>query len=123
VEGGEASQGSCAPVDARDRVGVDYSGGAAGAVRPAAEVNGGGGAPVVGGGQEEVGKLQGGVGKLGVAPIGVEEGREGVLRGEQEVAAVVGNGAPTGIRRRLEAGEHEQALGKLSRGLMGAMGG
>jgi hypothetical protein len=38
-------------------------------------------------------------------------------------AAVVGNGTPTGIHRRLEAGEHEQALEKLSRGLMGAMGG
>jgi hypothetical protein len=49
-------------------------------------VNGGGGAPVVGGSEEEVGKLQGGVGKLGVGPIGVEKGRRGVLHGEQEAA-------------------------------------
>jgi hypothetical protein len=62
-------------VDARDRVEVDCSGGATRAVLPAAEVNGGGGAPVVGGGEEEVGKLQGGVGKLEVESIGVEEGR------------------------------------------------
>jgi hypothetical protein len=74
-------------VDARDRVGVDCRGGATRAVRPAAEVNSGGGALVVGGGEEEVGKLQGGVGKLGVAPIGVEKGRRGVLHGEQEAAA------------------------------------
>jgi hypothetical protein len=74
-------------VDARDRVGVDCSGGATRVVQPATEVKGGGGAPVVGGGEEEVGKLQGGVGKLGVGPIGVEEGWEAVLRGEQEVAA------------------------------------
>jgi hypothetical protein len=56
-------------------------------VRPAAEVNGGGGAPVFGGGEEEVGKLQGGMGKLSVGPIGVEEGRRGVLHGEQKAAA------------------------------------
>jgi hypothetical protein len=57
------------------------------AVRPAVEVNGRGGALVVGGGEEEVGKLQGGVGKLSGGPIGVEEGREGVLHGEQEATA------------------------------------
>jgi hypothetical protein len=50
------------------------------------------------------------------------EGRSTASRRRRQ-AAVVGNGAPTGIRWRLEAGEHEQALGKLSRGLMGAMGG
>jgi hypothetical protein len=74
-------------VDARDRVGVNCSGGAVGEVRPAAEVNGGGGAPVVGGGKEEVRKLRGGVGKLGVGPVGVEKGRRGVLHGEQGAAA------------------------------------
>jgi hypothetical protein len=52
-----------------------------------AEVNSRGGAPVVVGGEEGVGKLQGGVGKLGVGPIGVEEGRRGVLHGEQRAAA------------------------------------
>jgi hypothetical protein len=62
---------------------------------------------VVVSGEEGVGKLQGGVGKLGVGPIGVEEGWEGVLHGERGVAAVVGSGAPAGIRRCLEAGEHE----------------
>jgi hypothetical protein len=45
-------------------------------------VNSGGGAPVVVGGEGEVRKLQGGVGKLEVGSIGVEEGREGVLHGE-----------------------------------------
>jgi hypothetical protein len=37
-------------------------------------------------------------------------------------AALVGNGAPVGVRRRLEAGEHKQAPRKLSRRLIGAMG-
>jgi hypothetical protein len=74
-------------VDARDRVGVDCSSGATRAVWSAVEVNDGGGAPVVGGGEEEVGKLQGGVGKLGVGPIGVEKGRRGVLHCEQEATA------------------------------------
>jgi hypothetical protein len=36
---------------------VACSGGTARTVRPAAEVNGGGGAPVVGGGEEVVGEL------------------------------------------------------------------
>jgi hypothetical protein len=45
-------------VGGRDRVGVACSGGATRAVRPAAEVNSGGGAPVVGGGEEEVGMLR-----------------------------------------------------------------
>jgi hypothetical protein len=66
---------------------VACSGGATGAVRPAVELNGGGGAPVVWGGEEEVGKLQGGVEKLGVGPIGVKEGQDGVLHGEQGAAA------------------------------------
>jgi hypothetical protein len=74
-------------VDARDRVRVAFSGGTTRAVRPAAEVNSEGSVPVVRGGEEEVGELQGGVGKLGVGPIGVEEGRRGVLHGEQEAAA------------------------------------
>jgi hypothetical protein len=42
---------------------------------------------VVDGGEEEVRKLQGGLGKLGVGPIGVEKGRRGVLHDEQEAAA------------------------------------
>jgi hypothetical protein len=50
-------------------------------------VNGGGGAPVVVGGEEGVGKLQGGVGKLKVGSIRVEEDQEGVLHGEQGAAA------------------------------------
>jgi hypothetical protein len=45
------------------------------AVWPAAEMNGGSGAPAVGGGKEVVEELQGGVEKLGVESIGVEEGR------------------------------------------------
>jgi hypothetical protein len=42
---------------------------------------------VVVGGEEGVWKLQGGVGKLEVGSIGVEEDREGVLHGEQGAAA------------------------------------
>jgi hypothetical protein len=56
-------------------------------VRPAAEDNGGGGAPVVVSGEEEVGELQGSVGKLEVGSIGVEKGRERVLHGDQGAAA------------------------------------
>jgi hypothetical protein len=80
---------------------------------------------VVVSGEEGVGKLPGGVGKLDVGSIGVEEGRQGVLHGEQgrRRAAIAGSGAPAGIRWWLGACEHEQVLGKLSRGLMGAMGG
>jgi hypothetical protein len=37
--------------------------------------------------------------------------------------AVVGSGAPAEIRWRLGADEHEQVLGKLARGSVGAMGG
>jgi hypothetical protein len=54
---------------------VTYSGSAMEALRPAAEMNGGSGAPAVGGGKEVVEELQGGVEKLGVESIGVEEGR------------------------------------------------
>jgi hypothetical protein len=54
---------------------VTCSGSVMEAVRPAAELNGGSGAPAVGGGKEVVEELQGGVEKLGVEPIGVEEGR------------------------------------------------
>jgi hypothetical protein len=39
---------------------------------------------MVGGGKEVVGELQGGVGKLGVESIRVEEGRRGVFHGEQK---------------------------------------
>jgi hypothetical protein len=94
-------------------------------MRPAAEENGGGGAPVVVSGEEGVGKLQGGVGKLGVGPIGVEEGRKGCFMASRgwRRAVVDGGGAPAGIRWRLEAGEHEQRLGKFARGLVGTMGG
>jgi hypothetical protein len=66
---------------------VACSGGATRTVRPVVEVNGGDGASVVRGGEEEVGELQGDVGKLGVEPIGVGEGRRGVLHGEQEAVA------------------------------------
>jgi hypothetical protein len=82
---------------------VDCSGSAMRAVRPAVEVNGGGGALVVEGGGEEVGKLQGGVEKLGVGPIGVEKGRRGVLHGEQRVAA-------DGGRRQLCSGWNSSAF-------------
>jgi hypothetical protein len=51
------------------------------------EENGGGGATAVVSGEEGVGELQGGVGKLVVESIGVEEGREGVLHDEQGAAA------------------------------------
>jgi hypothetical protein len=51
------------------------------------EENGGGGAPAVMSSEEGVGELQGGVGKLVVESIGVEEGREGVLHGKQGAAA------------------------------------
>jgi hypothetical protein len=56
-------------------------------VRLAVEENGGGGAPVVVSGEEEVGELQGGVGKLEVGSIGGEKGQKGVLHGEPEAAA------------------------------------
>jgi hypothetical protein len=75
-----------------------------GAVRQAVEVNGGDGALVVGGGEGEVGKLLGGVEKLGMGPIGVEKGRRGVLHGEQE--AVVGGG-----RRQRCSGRNWRAAG------------
>jgi hypothetical protein len=77
----------CAPVGARDRGRMASSGGATRAVRPAAEENGGDGAPVVRSGEEGVGKLQGDVGKLGVGLIGVKKGWEGVPHGEQGAAA------------------------------------
>jgi hypothetical protein len=83
----EASPRRCALGGDRHRVGVDRSGGAVEAVRPAAEVNGGSGAPVVGGGEEEVGMLLGSVGKLGVRPIGVKKDQRGVFHGEQKAAA------------------------------------
>jgi hypothetical protein len=66
---------------------VACSGGAIRAVRPAAEGNGSDGALVIGSGEEEVGELQGGVGKLGVGPIGLKKGREGVFHGEKGAAA------------------------------------
>jgi hypothetical protein len=87
VEGWKASPRRCAPGGGRDRVGVDYSGGATRTVWPAVELNGGGGAPVVRGGEEVVEELQGDVEKLGVEAIGVEEGRRRWLHGEQKVAA------------------------------------
>jgi hypothetical protein len=71
----------------RDRVEVTGNSGAARTVRPAAEVNGGNGAPVIGGGEEEVGKHLDSVGKLGVEPIGVVGGRRRVLHDEQKAAA------------------------------------
>jgi hypothetical protein len=43
-------------------------------VQPAAEENGGDGAPVVGSGEEEVRELQGGVGKLGVGLVSTSRG-------------------------------------------------
>jgi hypothetical protein len=90
-------------VDARNRVGVTCSVGAMRAMQPAAEVNGGGGAPVVEGGEEVVGELQGGVEKLGVEAIGVEEGRRGVPHGEQEAAA-------SGARRQWCSGRNSSVL-------------
>jgi hypothetical protein len=51
------------------------------------EEDGGGGASAVVSGKEGVGELQGGVGKPVVESIGVEEGREGVLHGDQEAEA------------------------------------
>jgi hypothetical protein len=77
---------------------------------------------VVVSGEEGVGELQGDVGELVVGSIGIEEGREGVLHGEQG-AAVAGSGSPAEIRRRLGAGEHEQGWRKPARGSVGAMGG
>jgi hypothetical protein len=78
---------------------VACNGGAARTVRPAVEVNGGGGAPVVGGGEEVVGELQGDVEKLGVEAIGVEEGRREVPHGEQKAAAgeIVGTRRGAGV--------------------------
>jgi hypothetical protein len=52
-----ASPRRCAPGDGRDRVGVVCSSGATRAVRPAVEVNGGGGAPMVRDGKEGVEEL------------------------------------------------------------------
>jgi hypothetical protein len=56
-------------------VGIACSGGTTKVERPAVEVNGGNGAPVVGGGEEVVEELQGDVAKLEVRSIGVEKGR------------------------------------------------
>jgi hypothetical protein len=94
---------SRAPGGSRDRVGVAGNGGAARTVRPAAEVNGGNGAPVVGGGEEEVGELLDSAGKLGVGPAGVVGGRRRVLHGEQKAAA--------GGDRRHSSGSRCGALG------------
>jgi hypothetical protein len=91
-------------VDAQDRVEVECSGGATRAVQPAAEVNGGDGAPMVEGDEEEVRKLQGSVGKLGVGPIGVEKGQRGVFYGEQGAAA-------SGTRRQWCSGRNSTAFG------------
>jgi hypothetical protein len=66
---------------------VACSGSATRAVRPVAEVNSGGGAPMFGGGEGVVGELQGDVEKLGVEAIGVEVGRREVPHGEQKAAA------------------------------------
>jgi hypothetical protein len=82
-----ASPSLCAPVDTRDWVGGGLSWRRDENRQPAAEVNGGGGAPVVVGGEEGVAKLQGGAEKLEVGSIRVEEGREGVLHGEQGAVA------------------------------------
>jgi hypothetical protein len=98
-----ASPCQCAPRGGQDRVGVDCSGGATRTVRPAAEMNGGSGAPVVGGGEEVVEELQGNVEKLGVEAIGVEEGQRGVSHGEQK--------ATTGGDRRHTSGSRCGALG------------
>jgi hypothetical protein len=68
-------------------VGVACSGGTTRAGGLAAEENGGGGDPASSGQGEGVGKLQGGVGKLDMGSIGVEEGRRWVLHGEQGAAA------------------------------------
>jgi hypothetical protein len=83
-------------------------------VQPAAQVNFGNGAPVVGGGEEEVGELLDSVGKLGVGPVGVVGGRRRVFHGEQKAAA--------GGDRRHSSGSRCGALGiqlggrKASRG-------
>jgi hypothetical protein len=78
---------------------VAGNGGAARTVRPVVELISGNGALVVRGGGEVVEELQSDVGKLGVEAIGVKEGRREVSHGEPEAAAaaLVGNGAPTGI--------------------------
>jgi hypothetical protein len=55
------------------------------------EENGGGGTPAVVSGEEGVGELQGGVEKLVVESIGVEEGQDRVLHGEQGAAAGSGH--------------------------------
>jgi hypothetical protein len=93
---------------------VACSGGATRAVQPAVEVNGGGGVPVVGGGEEVVGELQGGVEKLGVEAIRVEEGRRGVSHGEQKAAA--------GGGRRHTSGSWCDALGDQLRGRRASRG-
>jgi hypothetical protein len=94
------------------------NGGAERTVRPAVELIGRNGAPVVRGGGEVVEELQSDVGKLGVEAIGVEEGLRKGSHGEPEAAAaaLVGNRAPIGIGGRLGVGEHEQRSGKLTRG-------
>jgi hypothetical protein len=114
LTGGEVSPCQCAPGGGRDRVGVACNGGAARTVRPAAEVNGGGGAPVVRGGEEEVEELQDDVEKLGVEAIGVEEGWRGVLHGEQKAAA--------GADRRHTSGSWCGALGIQWRGRRASRG-
>jgi hypothetical protein len=91
------------PGGGRDRVGVGCSGGTTGTVRPAVEMNGGNGAPVVGDGGEVVEELQGDVEKLGVEAIGVEEGRREVSHGEQKAVA--------GGDRRQSSGSRCGALG------------
>jgi hypothetical protein len=67
-----------------------------GALLRAAAAGGGGGAPAVVSGGEGVGELQCAVGKLAAGSIGAEEGRGGVLHGEQGAAAAMAYGGATG---------------------------
>jgi hypothetical protein len=64
------------------------------------------------------------MGKLDTGSVGAEEGRGGVLHGEQGAAAGGGRWRWHSGRNSMtvRAGEHEQVMGKLARGSVGVMG-
>jgi hypothetical protein len=83
---------------------VACSGGVTSAGGSVEEENGGGGAPVSSGQGGGVGKLQCAMGKLDTGSIEAEEGRGGVLHGEQ--GAEAGGG-----RRRWRSVRNSMAVG------------
>jgi hypothetical protein len=125
LRGGEAPQGPCAPLAARNRRGAEGSGGVAETGGRRRRVPVGDCVPVFGGSEEMVEKRRGGVRKLGVGSIGGGEDRRGASHGEPGAAAAAlgGRGTPVEIGGHLGVGEHERGPGQLPRGFTRAEGG